>query len=454
MAGPNTALQELSRWAAALRPGDIPAAVMRHARYVVLDTFGAAIAGSMHPLIRTLGALAPSMTGSPYRLIAEQRRVSMSDALVINGCAAQVHDLDETNLLSQTHAAAAILPALVTMAGTRRVAGMDFLTAFLVGYEVQSAIGRAMAPAHGAEGWHPSATLGCFGAAASLAKLLRLDPSRWAVAMNLAGTQAAGVKATFGSMAKPLHFGKAALNGVLAAIWAEAGISGGADTFAHPAGFAKASSSGFCSPLKIGADWVIEFNSFKTFPCCMECHPVIEAALKLRATVEGHIISVRVRQSTTAYALVGERGVNSGYEAKFSLRYCLAYALVFGILPMTAFDEPIIVAPAVSALISAIEIMPDRELRHLEAEIFVMTDRGETWRQKTDLTSGLGVPRMHESALEEKFVKLAEPVIGASKSLQILASFRDYGALDDVADVFELATRSAPVASTQTEAVS
>ena len=379
----------------------------------------------------------------------------MYDALLINGCAAQVHDLDETNLTSQTHAAATILPALVTIADTRRVVGVDFLTAFIVGYEVQSAIGRAMAPAHGAEGWHPSATLGCFGAAASAAKLLRLDPEHWAVAMNLAGTQAAGVKATFGSMAKPLHFGKAALNGVLAAIWAQAGISGGDDTLAHPAGFAQASSSGFCSPLEIGVDWAIQRNNFKAFPCCMECHPVIEAALKLRGAAEGDITSVRVRQSTTAYALVGERGFASGYQAKFSLRYCLAHALASGSLPMTAFDDPIIVAPAVSTLISAIEIVPDRQLRHLEAEISVMTDLGKTWRQRTDLTSDHpGASRMRESALEDKFFRLAEPVIGASRSLQILASFQDYGALDNVADVFELATRSAPLAFTQTKAVS
>src|SRR5262249_5447321 len=146
MVGPNTALQELSCWAATLQPEDIPSAVMRHASYVLLDTFGAAIAGSNHPLVKTLGGLAPNVPGSPYRLIAEQRCVSMFDALLINSCAAQVHDLDETNLRSQTHAAAAILPALATMATAHRVAGVDFLAAFLAGYEVQSAIGRAMAP--------------------------------------------------------------------------------------------------------------------------------------------------------------------------------------------------------------------------------------------------------------------------------------------------------------------
>jgi len=454
MVGPNTALQELSRWATTLQPRDVPPAVMRHACDVVLDTFGAAIAGSTHPLIGTLGALAPSVAGSPYRLIVEQRRVSMADALLINGCAAQVHDLDETNLTSKSHAAAAILPALVTMAGTGRVSGVDFMTAFLVGYEVQSAIGRALAPAHGTAGWHSSSTLGCFGAAASVARLLRLDPERWAVAMNLAGTQAAGVKATFGSMAKPLHFGKAALNGVLAAIWAEAGISGGEDTLAHPAGFAQASSAGFCTPLTIGADWVIQLNNFKTFPCCMECHPAVAAALRLRGAIEGQITSVRVRQSRSAYELVGERGFGSGYQAKFSLRYCLAQALSSGALPMTAFDDPIIITPSVSALITAIEIVPDERLRHLEAEISVTTDRGKTSRQSVDLTADPAIPGMREDALEEKFAGLAEPVIGASRSRQILASLRNPDAIENVADVFALATRSVPLARAPTKAVS
>src|SRR5262249_37128821 len=108
MTAPGSALKELSGWASLLQLRDVPAAVARRARYIVLDTLGAALAGSAHPLTRKLGDLAISLPGSPYRLIGENRRVSMYDALIVNGCAAQVHDLDETNLISQTHAAAAI----------------------------------------------------------------------------------------------------------------------------------------------------------------------------------------------------------------------------------------------------------------------------------------------------------------------------------------------------------
>jgi 2-methylcitrate dehydratase PrpD len=452
MTDPGSALQELSSWASLLQLPDVPAAVARRARYVVVDTLGAALAGSAHPLTRKLGDLARSQPDSPYRLIGENRRVSMFDALIVNGCAAQVHDLDETNLISQTHAAAAILPALVTMSGDRPISGADFLMAFVVAYEVQSAIGRAMAPKHGSFGWHPSATLGCFGASAAIARLLRLDAAAFANAMNLAGMQAAGVKAAFGSMAKPIHFGKAALNGALAAIWAEAGISGGEDTFVHPLGFAHVSSGGLSAPIEVGTQWALLVNNFKTFPCCMECHPAIQAALALRRLVQDAISVVRVRQSATAFGMVGERGFATGFQAKFSLRYCLAYALAFGDLPLDAFDEVIVASPLVSALLTAIEIVPDRGLRHLEAEVVVTTQSGKLLRETVDLTAGPDLSEESAGAIDDKFVRLANPTIGTSRSLQILARFGDLTAVADMVSILDLTARVSPLASEHTEA--
>jgi len=452
MTAPGSALKELSGWASMLQLRDVPAAVARRARYVVLDTLGAALAGSAHPLTRKLGDLARSLPGSPYRLIGENRRVSMFDALIVNGCAAQVHDLDETNLSSQTHAAAAILPALITMSGDRATSGADFLIAFIVAYEVQSAIGRAMAPKHGSFGWHPSATLGCFGASAAIARFLRLDAAAFANAMNLAGTQAAGVRAAFGGMAKPIHFGKAALNGALAALWAKAGISGGEDTFLHPSGFARASSGGLCAPIEVGTQWALLVNNFKTFPCCMECHPAIQAALALRRSLQGAISAVRVNQSATAYAMVGERGFATGLQAKFSLRYCLAYALAFGDLPIDAFGEVSVVSPPVSTLLTAIEIVPDRGLRHLEAEVVVTTQSGKPLRERVDLTAGPDLSKESASAIDNKFVRLANPVIGTSRSLQILARFADLTAVADIVSILDLTTPISPLASAHTEA--
>ena len=165
---------------------------------------------------------------------------------MVNGAAAHALDFDDVNLAMPGHPSVAILPALLALAEERGSSGADVLTAFVAGYELQCRIGRTIAPGHyDGLGFHATATVGSFGAAAACAHLLGLDADRFATALGIAGTQAAGLKSMFGTMCKPLHAGKAAYHGLMAAKLAARGFTSRTDVHRMRAGFCPHAQPGF-----------------------------------------------------------------------------------------------------------------------------------------------------------------------------------------------------------------
>ena len=172
--------------------------------------------------------------------LADNERLPAASAALINGAAAHALDFDDVNLAMPGHPSVAILPALLALAEERGSSGKDVLTAFVAGYELQCSVGRAIAPGHyDVLGFHATATVGSFGAAAACAHLLRLSLEQFATALGIAGTQAAGLKSMFGTMCKPLHAGKASYHGLVAAKLAMRGFTSRSDVIECQQGFAR-----------------------------------------------------------------------------------------------------------------------------------------------------------------------------------------------------------------------
>src|SRR5437764_6501926 len=179
----------------------------------------------------------------------------------------------------------AIVPALLALAEARGASGEDFLAAFVAGYETECRIGALVLPDHYARGFHATATIGSFGSAAACAHLLGLDAETTATALGIAATQAAGLKSMFGTMCKPRHAGKAAQNGLLAALLALRGFSSRTDALECAQGFAATQSSDF-HPERALADppggYHLRRNLFKYHAACYLTHAPIECGRKLR----------------------------------------------------------------------------------------------------------------------------------------------------------------------------
>ncbi|WP_347269090.1 MmgE/PrpD family protein, partial [Paracoccus sp. (in: a-proteobacteria)] len=207
------------------RPGnwaDQPPELKERARYLLLDTIGTALAGRSADATLQVRTLMPRGAASPL------------EAALLLGTACQALDLDETNLPARCHIAAAVVPALIGAAMTGGCGGARFMEALLAAYAFEARLGQALAPRHGARGWHPSATLGVFGAAYGASLLMGLDEEPMRHALVIASTQAGGVRAVFGGTAKPFNLGRAAQSGLTAALLARSGMTAPGDPFLSP----------------------------------------------------------------------------------------------------------------------------------------------------------------------------------------------------------------------------
>jgi 2-methylcitrate dehydratase PrpD len=364
-----TIAEELARRIGRITFACLPPQAVAWAKVGLIDCIGTTLAGSVAECTRivssTLGA------GGPALLFGSPRRAAPLDAALINGTAAHALDFDDCSDSMGGHPSAPVLPALFALADAQRVSGRDFLTAYVAGIETETRIARGVNFHHYEKGWHPTATLGTFGAAAAASRLLRLEDSRTAAALALACSLACGVKANFGTMTKPLHVGHAARNGLMAALLARGGFSAGRDAFEHRQGFfmvfngagnfsADAVLAGWASPLDILKPGI----AIKQYPCCGSTHPAIDAVLALIAE---HAVTADDVERVDAFihprrlAHTDRPDPVSALDAKFSVQYCLARALLDGCLRLDPFEGDAHRQGRVRALMA--RIMPRRTRR-------------------------------------------------------------------------------------------
>src|ERR1700761_5049165 len=277
----------LAERARALRLEDIPETIRVWARQCVLDTIGCGIAGASDDVVTILLEEMQEQGGKEVAsVLGRTHRLPVTSAAIVNGAAAHALDFDDVNLAMPGHPSVAILPALLALAEERGSSGADVLTAFVAGYELQCRVGLTIAPGHyDGLGFHATATVGSFGAAAACAHLLGLDGDRFAAALGIAGTQAAGLKSMFGTMCKPLHAGKASYHGLLAAKLAARGFTSRTDIIECSQGFARTHSPDFNPERAFDTPpggWYVCNNLFKYHASCYMTHAAIDAARSLR----------------------------------------------------------------------------------------------------------------------------------------------------------------------------
>lgn len=333
----STIARDLARRITAISYEDLPPQGVHACKVAVLDTVGVALAGCVEEAPRKVEAAIGARSGDgPCLILGGCHRVRPLDAALVNGTSAHALDFDNTAKSFGGHVSAVMVPALLAAGEASGASGRDVLLAHAVGYEVGTRLGRCVNPHHSEKGWHPTATLGVFAVAAACARLLGLTAAETATAMALAVSFASGVKANFGTMAKPLHAGHCARNGLLAALLAKQGFTADPTAFEHKQGFFRVfNGEGHFDPAGVLDDWseweiVKPGASYKLYPCCYSTHSAVEAALnlvRLHGPFDPQTI-VRVESRTSAFGLAHTDRPNpdSGLAAKFSVQYCVARA--------------------------------------------------------------------------------------------------------------------------------
>ena len=308
------------------------------------------------------GAGGAVVAGTPHRLAAPW-------AALVNGTAAHALDYDDVLEISNAHVSAVLVPALLALGEERRADGAACADAFIVGVEIMARLGEALNMTHYFKGWHTTSTLGAPAAAAACARLLRLDAAKATAALSLATSFASGAKRQFGTMAKPLHAGLAAKNGIMAAVLAESGLSAAPDAYEGARGFValfagvpqerlEAATADFDGPSAIERHGLWQ----KFYPCCASAHRPVDALLAMHA--DGGLGPQAVAGID---ALLPEIAVQNlpyddpadAMQARFSLPYLLASAIVDGRLALDAFSGAALSRPAVRALLPGVRMRAD-----------------------------------------------------------------------------------------------
>jgi 2-methylcitrate dehydratase PrpD len=433
---------------AALSSADLPDEARHWAHIGIVDTVGVTLAGAGEPCVRIARTVSMPSVGNAL-LFGSRERVRATDAAFINGTAAHALDFDDCSNTLGGHPSAPILPALFALADETPVNGSDFIVAYVAGFETLARIARAVNFHHYDKGWHPTATLGVFGACAASARLMSLDATQTATALSVAASFSSGIKANFGTMTKPLHVGHAARNGLLAALLAREGFTAGSETFEHKQGFLNvyngagnfdgdAALRGWADPLDIVEPGI----AIKQYPCCGSTHPAIDAMLML---VAEHSLKPDDVEHVTSWTHprrlqhTNRPQPASALDAKFSVQYCVARALLQGHVVLSDFEGDAWADPSVRSLMQRVTAEPDpladRQPDHFGAEIVVSLRDGRRLSKRVSKAAGrTSANPLPMSRIEAKFIDCAKHALNgdAHASLNLLAALWK---IDEAADV-------------------
>ncbi len=447
---------------------ELPGEAVATAKRCLIDGLGVMLAGSTQEASHILRDYLSESAGRADSTAfgPEPFRTSASAAALLNGTSGHALDWDDTQLATSadrifgllTHptippmvAALAVSEQLATRDGGRRVSGEEFIEAFLVGFEVESKIAEAIHPNHYMKGFHSSGTIGTIGAAAAAAKLLGLDSGKTAHALAIAASSAAGIRVNFGTMTKPLHVGRAAHNGVVAAELAARGFTGGKDALDPPWGFMQVFShgGGFDADRivgKLGNPHVIVWPgvSIKPYPCGVLGHPTMDAMRRLvidHDVQPDQIKAIRVRAGSNILNPLRYPIASNELEAKFCPAFMVAAIALRRKAGIREFNDAFVRAEATQAMMRKVERVLDPGIEALGWEkirstVEVDLTDGRTLVQPADerYRGGPDLP-FTRAELFEKFSDCASLVLPEAR---VKEAFDKVDSLEKMSDMGEL----------------
>lgn len=421
---------DLAERSVALDSGNFDPEAVRWARDAIADMVGCALLGVNTDTTRA--ACDSDMgTPGPCLVLGSKRRLGMLEAAFVNGTSGHALDYDDTSKSLSGHPTVIIVPGLLALAETREASGRDFVDAYIVGVELATRFARGVNFHHYEKGWHPTATLGIFGAAAACARLMKLDAAATANALAIAASLACGVKANFGTPTKPVHAGIAARNGLFAALMAAEGVAASADAFEHSQGFLEVFNgtgnydvsrmlAGWGEPLDLLAPGI----SIKKYPCVYSVHGAIDAAIDIHRTdgpSPAAIERVTVRMHRRRMLPHVQNPATSALNAKFSLPYAVARALVTGAVKLEHFEDEALHDPDIVRVMGLVAMEPHQDdSNDYGAEVVVALSDGTQSRSEVASPLGRGPEApLPPSMLREKFLDCAGHAIDADGAAEV-----------------------------------
>ncbi len=428
----------LARYVVGARADALPANVRKEAARTLLNYVGCAVGGSEHEAMdMAIAALGPFSGKAQANVLGRRERFDISTAAFLNGVSSHVFDYDDTHLKTIIHPGGPVISAILALAQRRKVGGPEFLNALVLGVETECRIGNAVYPEHYAMGWHITGSAGVFGAAAACGKLLGLDEQQMTWALGIAASQSVGLKIQFGSMTKSLHPGRAAQNGLMAALLAQQGFTANEAAIEGKDGWGQALSTrrNWAEVTEgLGERYEAALNTYKPFACGIVTHPGIDAAIQLRnenRLTGAEVETVELHANPLVQSLTGKTDPATGLEGKFSIFHCVAVGLIFGAAGERQFSDAMVRDPRVVDLRTRVGLKLDAAVPPEKCDMVVRLKDGRVLTKHIEHALGSLEQPMTDPMLETKFSDLARDVLPDAKARRLMDLCWNVEKLDD-----------------------
>jgi 2-methylcitrate dehydratase PrpD len=417
----------LARYIVEARYEQLPENVRNEGVRTLLNWVGVAVGGSRHETVNiAVDALKPFSGPEQATVLGRRDRFDVMNAAFLNGVSSHIFDFDDTHLKTIIHPAGPVASAILALSEYQPVSGRDFLNALVLGVETECRIGNAVYPDHYDRGWHITGTAGVFGAAAGAGKLLGLSEQQMVWAIGLAASQPVGLRESFGSMNKSFNPGRAAANGLFAAILAAKNFTssdrmieakrGWANTISTKQDYREITDG-------LGVHYEAALNTYKPFACGIVMHPAIDAAIQLRDEYKitaDQIELIDLRVNPLVLELTGKKTPHIGLEGKFSIYHAVAVAIVQGAAGEKQFSDQAVNDPTTVALRNKVVPVVDTLVKPEQVDLVITLSDGRKLHKYVEHAVGsLAVP-MTTAQLKTKFTDLAEGILDARRIQELI----------------------------------
>jgi 2-methylcitrate dehydratase PrpD len=424
-------------------PDEWPAAAVESAHRQFIDVIAVMVPGAVEPVTRRVFGAVKGWGDGPSTAVGMDAGLAPPWAALVNGTAAHALDFDDNFDPAKAHATAVLAPAILAVAEAEGASGRACLDAYVAGLQILGRVGQGVNPAHRNRGWHATATVGAIGASAACARLLKLDADKAGAAVSIATSMAGGFMSQFGTMTKAMHAGLAAKSGVMAASLARSGVTAGLETLDGPTGMNRLMVGPDYEQLRdtlthvehgqtlrfeterIGDPLLILENGFrvKRFPNCGSAHRALDGLLELRrrhGLDAGMVEAVHVRAPVTHLNNLMYTDPKDPLQAKFSLEYGLAVALLTGDCRLSDFEPEAVMREEVRALYPRIHRHPvDKAEGEFPTEVEMVLKDGRTVATRIAMPLGSIAAPFDMAQYWEKYAGCVAEVMSADAAASL-----------------------------------
>ncbi|UVA78844.1 MmgE/PrpD family protein [Pandoraea commovens] len=435
----------LARYIVNARYEDLPANVRKEGTRTLLNWIGVAVGGSHHETVdRAVAALTPFSGPAQAHLLGRKERFDIMNAAFLNGVASHIFDYDDTHLKTIIHPAGPVTSALLALSEYHPISGREFLNALVLGVETECRIGNAVYPNHYDVGWHITGTAGVFGAAAAAGKVLGLTEQQTVWALGLAASQPVGLRESFGSMNKSFNPGRAASNGLFAALLAAKDYTSSDGMIEAKRGWANAISTkqDYREITEgLGQRYEAALNTYKPFACGIVIHPAIDAAIQLRNEYKltaDQIASIDLKVNPLVIELTGKKTPRIGLEGKFSVYHSVAVAIIEGAAGERQYSDRAVQDPTVIALRDRVTATVVPSIKPEQVDMTITLKDGRKLHKFIEHAIGsLEVP-MTDKQLETKFLDLMNGILPDAQVRRLIDACWQVESLKNAGDIATL----------------